>query len=173
MDYITKPISRKKLRSLARVFRSIFGVPQTGPFPVLNVLEELKDKFPKASYIVVDNKDLPKQIEARCVLNKNGTYTIEIKKRVYDGAYEKGIGAYRGFILHEIMHVFMSEIGFKPIYNRSFKKAKPYEFIEWQVKAITGEVAIPYEESRGMSMQKIIAKYKVSRGFAETRIRNK
>lgn len=122
MDYITKPISRKSIRSLARFFRSLFDVPQTGPFPVLKVLEELSDKFPKANFEIVENKDLPKHIPARCMLNKDGTYTIEIKRRVYDGAYKKGIGAYLGFILHEMMHVFMSEIGFKPIYNRSFKK---------------------------------------------------
>lgn len=169
MDYITKPVSRKDLRRFAKIFRDIFDVPQTGAFPVLEALERLPDVFDKSYYRVVENRKLSKKNPARCVLNKDGSFVIEIQKRIYDGA-QKGIGAYLGFILHEILHIFMFDIGYRPIFNRSFANCEKYETIEWQVKAITGEVAIPYEESKGMTLDEIMTKYKVSKGFALVRL---
>lgn len=169
MEHITKPASRATLRRLSTYFRKIFNVPLTGEFPVLKCLEKLPDIFEGSTYVVVDDDKLPSRVMAQCEKNDGPGFTIKIKKMVYDGAC-KGIYAYLGFILHEMCHVYMYEIGYTPILQRSFREKVPvYSQIEWQVKAITGEVAIPYDESKGMSVNQIIKTYKVSRGFAMVR----
>ena len=116
LNDLPKPVGRSTetdLRRFAKIFRDIFDVPQTGAFPVLEALERLPDVFDKSYYRVVENRKLSKKNPARCVLNKDGSFVIEIQKRIYDGA-QKGIGAYLGFILHEILHIFMCHLSDGP-----------------------------------------------------------
>lgn len=168
MDYITKPVSRVYLREYAKVFRALFDVPEEGAFPVLHALEKLPDIFEGSHFIVVDNDDMPKNVVAQCVKNEGKGFTIKIKQYVYDGAMAR-IGAYLGFILHEMSHIFMYEIGYTPILQRSFEEAPLYCSVEWQVKALAGEIAMPYEETEGMTVSEIMKKYNVSKGFARQR----
>lgn len=170
MDYITKPVSRNRLRQYALIFRDLFDVPDEGPFPVLEALEKLPDVFEGSTYIVVEDDAMPKNVVAQCVKNDGKGFKIEIKQYIYDGALDR-IGAYCGFILHEMSHIFMYEIGYTPILQRSFEEAPLYCSVEWQVKAITGEIAMPYEETQGMSVPEIMKKYNVSKGFAKKRLR--
>ena len=170
MDYITKPVSREQLRRFAPIFRKLFGVPLNGPFPVLLALEKLPDVFEGSSYEVVENDVMDKNVVAQCIKNEGKGFTIIIKQLVYDGAHD-GIGAYCGFILHELVHIFMYEIGYRPIFQRSFAEAPMYCRVEWQVKALTGEIAMPYEETKNLSVSDIIKKYNVSKGFAKRRLK--
>ena len=170
MDYITKPASRKQLRQYANFFREMFNAPKDEPFPVLELLDKLPDYFEGSYYKVVDNEDLPKNVVAQCVKNDGKGFTIEIKQYVYDGAMKR-IGAYLGFILHEIVHIYMYEIGYTPVLQRSFEETPIYCSVEWQVKALTGEIAMPYEETAGMSVSEIMKIYNVSKGFAKKRQR--
>lgn len=170
MDYITKPVSRDTLREYAKLFRKLFDVPYERPFPVLEALENLPEVFEGSTFLVVEDDAMPKNVVAQCVKNDGPGFTIEIKQYVYDGALER-IGTYLGFILHEISHIFMYEIGYTPILQRSFKEAPLYCSVEWQVKALTGEIAMPYEETEGMTVSQIMKKYNVSKGFAKKRQR--
>ncbi|MCC8067027.1 MAG: ImmA/IrrE family metallo-endopeptidase [Clostridiales bacterium] len=171
MDYQTKPISRNDLRRLSPFLRKLFGVPSSGPFPVLEALDHLADVFPGSNYIVVEDRHLPPNTMAQCSPNDMGGMTIEIKDTVYNGAYQNGNGAFRGFICHEICHVFLFAIGYTPIISRTFedRELPAYCSVEWQAKALCGEVMIPYEESRGMSRNEIIQAYQVSKSFADVR----
>ena len=171
MDYETKPTSRDDLRRFAAYLRKIFEIPPNGPFPVLEVLDKLSDKFEGSNYIIVEDKDLPPKTMAQCEKNNMGGFTIVIKESVYKGAYERGVGAFLGFICHEICHVFLFEIGFTPIYSRSFEDGEipAYRSVEWQAKALCAEVMIPYEESIGMKIIHIQEKYHVSKAFASNR----
>ena len=172
MDYRTKPISRKKLRLLAKVFWNLFDLKETVPIPVLQVLERVPDVFQGTCCIVLEDEDLPKNIPARCRLVDKENFLIEIKKSVYDGAYHN-IGWCRGVICHEICHVFLYKIGFTPIWERSFENNELPAFcsVEWQAKALCGEIMMPYEQTQNMPLPEIIEKYQVSRGFAKTRKR--
>lgn len=116
MDYQTKPTSRNDLRQYAKIFRKLFDVPETGPFPVLEALEKLSDVFPYCSYVIVGEDELPPQIMAQCTLNDLGGFTITIREKVYGGAYESNTGAFRGFICHELCHIFLFYIGFTPVF---------------------------------------------------------
>lgn len=62
-------------------------------------------------------------------------------------------------------------MGFTPIFNRQFKNRviKPYESMEWQAKALAGEIMMPYEDTANMSVKDIMNIYGVSKGFAKTR----
>lgn len=171
MDYLTKPTSRNDLRRYAAYFRKIFGVPATGAFPVLTALEKLPDIFENCNYSVVEDSALPPKTMARCTPNDQGGFTVEIKDSIYCGAFEKNIGAFRGFICHELAHVFLFKIGFTPIYERSFSNNElpAYRSVEWQAKALCAEIMIPFDESRGMSVDCIKERYHVSKAFAEKR----
>ncbi len=173
MDYVTKPTSRRDLRRFSAYVRNLFGVPLAGAFPVLEALEKVSDVFKGSCYEVVEDKKLPPKTMARCMPNDRGGFTIEIKETVYDGAYEKQIGAYLGFICHEICHVFLFEIGFTPIFERSFEdnELPAYCSVEWQAKALCAEVMIPFFESKGMEEEEIVRKYHVSKAFAQVRKR--
>lgn len=168
MNYITKPTNRTRLRQYSDVFRKLFDAQKGEPFPVLASLERLPDIFRGSSCIVVKDDVLPKNVPAQCTKNDGNGFTIEVKQTVYDGA-RKGVGAYLGFILHEMVHIFMYEIGYRPILQRSFKEAPVYCQVEWQVKALTGEIAMPYENTKDMSVSEIIKTYHVSKGFATAR----
>ena len=114
---------------------------------------------------------MPPQTMARCIPNDLGGFTIEIKETVYDGAYEKQIGAFLGFICHEICHIFLFYIGFRPVFERGFENNElpAYCSVEWQAKALCAEVMIPFEESQGMSVTLIENIYHVSKAFAKNR----
>ena len=171
MDYKTKPTSRRDLRRYAVYFRRLFDVPLKGPFPVLLALDKIRDIFRGCNYVILEDSCFPPKTMARCVPNEEGGFTIEIRESVYSGAQKKKIGAFLGFICHEICHIFLFQIGFLPVYERTFaeKELPPYVSVEWQAKALCGEVMIPFEESKGMTVAAIQEKYHVSEKFAQFR----
>lgn len=172
MDYMTKETTRKEIRGFAKVFRFIFGVKDdSSPFPVLDALEKLPDVFKGSNYVVVEDKELPARVPARCYLDEFGNFTIEIQESIYLGAYEHEIGAYLGFICHEMCHIFLYKIGFTPIIERSFgnNELPPYKSVEWQAKALCGEVMMPYDATVEMTWEEIMSKYHVSKGSAKYR----
>lgn len=173
MDYLTYPTNKKELRKMSREFRLHCGVPMTGPFPVLFILEKLRDLFFGCDYIVLPDSDFPKQTMARCKPNDRGGYTVEIRETVYRRAFKLHSGPDLGFICHELCHIFLFSKGFVPIFERSFKPntLRPFESVEWQAKYLCGEVMIPYKESIGMSKQEIIDYYHVSKSYANSRLR--
>lgn len=171
MDYETKPTSRKTLRRLSVYFRELFDVQATGAFPVLEALEKFPGIFKGSTIQIVEDERLPPCIMAQCTPNEKGGFDLEIKESVYDGAYRNGNGACLGFICHEMCHAFLYKIGYTPILARSFndREIPPYRSVEWQAKALCGEVMIPYGESRWMDQQQIIDTYHVSKAFAKVR----
>lgn len=173
MDYITKPTSREELRLHAKRFRKLFEIAPNGSFPVLECLEKLPDIFNGSTYSVVEDCELAPKTMAQCYLNEEGTgFVIEIKESVYEGAL-RGNGAFRGFICHELCHVYLFYMGFRPLFQRAFdnNKIPPYRSVEWQAKALCGEVMIPFYESEGLSQNDLVSKYEVSKAFATFRRR--
>lgn len=170
MDYKTKATTREELRKLANAFDIIAETNGSIYKPVVELLNRLRDIMPFVHYEIVDDDAFEFNVPARGYPDINGNYTIEIKESVYEGAI-KGVGAYRGFIMHEIFHPFLLLMGFVPIYERSFENGElsPYESVEWQVKAITGEYMMDYKQTEGLSENEIVEKCGVSKGFAKKR----
>jgi hypothetical protein len=171
VDYKTKATSRKELRGFAKILRKLFDIPQTGAFPVLEVLDRLCDVFIGCTYTILDDSEFPTNTMARCTLNEDGKYTIEIRESVYNDAYTSKKGSCLGFICHEICHIFLFSVGFKPCFERSYgdNKLPAYCSVEWQAKALCAEVMIPFDESIGMSEKDIQETYHVSWAFADKR----
>ena len=171
MDYLTKSTSRKDLRSYSTIVRKLFNVPLSGRFPILEIMDRIPSVFKGSNCEIVEDDKLPPKTMARSIQNDDGGFTIEIKESVYSGAYEKQIGAYLGFICHELCHIFLFSIGFTPSFKRSFNNNElpAYCSVEWQAKALCAEVMIPYEESKNMSTTEIINTYHVSKAFAKKR----
>lgn len=174
MDYMTKSTTREDIRALSVLFRSLLGVPLTGPFPVVEILDRLPDVelFAGTMIRVVEDECLPANTPAQCTPLTDDTFLIEIKQSVYDGAYGKCIGAYRAHILHEICHVFLYRLGFKPILTRTFadNELPAYCSVEWQAKALCGEIMMPYEETASLDCESIVKNYGVSPSAANKRI---
>ena len=61
-----------------------------------------------------------------------------------------------------------------PLLQRSFQNNAikiRYTSMEWQAKALCGEILIPYEETKGLSKNKIISYCKVSEECAIMRLK--
>lgn len=173
MDYETRATSRSELRLYAKLFRTICGFTADepiDPIPLLDRLPELEG-FEDVRYEIVYNNALPGNIPAQCEKTEDG-YLIQIKESVYMGAYEKKTGGHRMHIMHEIMHPFADKIGFTPVFSRRLTKDTPhYKRLEWIVKALAGEVMMPYEFTEGMSVKELMSTYSVSKPAADKRLR--
>lgn len=173
MDYVTKPVTREYLRLLAGGIRKLFEVKQNVRFPVVSALDKLLILFPDVSYSILPDEDMPKKVPAMCQVNDDGI-DIQIKNSVYIGADERGVGGYRDHIMHEICHVFLYKLGYTPIMERRLgDKIESYSSVEWQAKALCGEIMIPYEASRDMTVEQIVEKFGVSQDCAKYRCRLK
>lgn len=172
MDYETKATNRKELRLFARLFRSICGVSENEPIDPIDLLDKLPDLegFSDVRYEVVYNNELPGNVPAQCTKDGEG-YLIQIKGSVYDRAYNKKSGGDRMHIMHEIMHPFADKLGFKPVFSRRLSTTIPsYMSLEWIVKALAGEVMMPYEATKNMSKEQLMKTYGVSEAAAKKRL---
>lgn len=171
MDFVIKATNRHELRLYSRLFRSICGFTEDEPIDPVELLDRLPDLegFGNVRYEVVYNNVLPGNVPAQCIPDDSG-YLIQIKESVYLGALEKKTGGHRMHIMHEIMHAFLDKLGYRPVYERQLTKETPvYCRLEWAVKAIAGEVMIPYKATIDMSEKEIISFYGVSLAAAKKR----
>lgn len=171
MDYETYLASREEIRVYANMFRIIFNLSPDGVVDPLSLLDKMVDIYGNASYEVIEDKNLPQNIPARCIVSDDDKFIIQISEKIFNGAYERNVGGYRMHILHEIVHIFADKIGFKPIHNRAYRnnRIEPCRSLEWVVKAMTGEIMMPYEATIGLSEDELIARYGVSPSAAQFR----
>lgn len=172
-DYRTKPIKRAFIRSFSKYIRSLLGLNYFEPFPVLIALEKLPFYIKGTECIIVEDQELPVDVFAQCYPKVDGGFVIEIKQTVYDGAYNNHNRAFLSFICHEISHVFLFSMGYMPVSLRSFKKDEripAYCSVEWQAKALCGELMIPYEATVDMDIVTIMEKYHVTEASAKYRV---
>ena len=161
MDYKTKPISREELRAIARWIKHIFKCKNKFRFDVIDAFEKIHSLFPQITTEIIDDNSTDvisdANIPAACNPDMKGNYHIVVREKVYDGAYH-GIGGYSAHVLHEMCHAILCLLGFTPILDRTFEnyEIEPcYLSMEWQAKALTQEIMVPYEETKGMSKKKI------------------
>lgn len=173
MDYRTKPITRKEIRNIARFIRRLFKCRNKYYFDVINAFEQLPFIFNNViTEVVSDNDPELGKAPSTIIPDMKGKYTIKIKQYVYEGAYFHKIGGYRNHIMHEICHLFLFLLGYLPHFDRVYKnnELKNYESVEWQAKALAGEVLIPFENTKGLTAKQIMKKCKVSKDAANKRL---
>ena len=173
MDYKTKAISRDEIRNIAKVIRKLFKCRNKYYFDVIKAFELLPVMFKNVfTEIVLDDDPELGSAPSSIIPDMNGNYIIKIKDSIYDGAHHRKIGGYRNHIMHEICHFFLFMLGYTPHFDRVYKnfELKNYESIEWQAKALAGEILIPYENTIGLTEKEIIRKCKVSIEAAKKRV---
>ena len=176
MDYMTKGISRKDLRIIAKWFRGINGTKNKLRFDSAGAFERFPSLFPNVTTeIVPDDDDSAFSVDSpgTCIPDMNGNYRILIREGTYDSAC-RGVGGPRSHLVHEMSHAILCMLGYTPVLERSFKNGeiKPcYRSMEWQAKALTGEIMVPYEETKGMTIRQIKHYCKVSKDSAEMRLK--
>lgn len=173
MDYEIKPTSRNELRLYSKLFRSICGYSDDEPIDPIELLDRLPDLegFEDVRYEIVYNNSLPGNVPAQCITTEDG-YLIQIKESVYISAFDRKVGGSRMHIMHEIMHVFLDKLGFKPIFTRQLAKDTPsYRRLEWAVMAVAGEAMMPYEATQGMTENELIYSFGVSSSAAKKRLK--
>ena len=137
----------------------------------MDAFEKVHSLFPNIYTEVVEDGELECNNPARCLPDfANNEYLIQVKNSVYEGACAK-VGGYRAHILHEICHAVLCILGFVPIMDRQFKnnEIKCFESMEWQAKALCGEILMPYEETKNLSVNEIVRYCNVSLESAEKR----
>ena len=157
IDYETYPISRKNIRFLAEFIRDKLHI-KTTKFPVIKLLDYLEQNYDDINYSVDSDSDFEENVMAYLDESITGMYTIHIRNSVYEAACN-GDKMSIGFICHEMSHYFMiCWFGFKPKYGRILgeKKIEKFRSIEWQAKALCGELMIPYENFITKSIDKIM-----------------
>lgn len=171
MDYRTFPVKRKDLRIIAKVVRQVFGCKNKYKFNVIDAFERVHSIFPQIYTEVVENDEIENDIPARCIPDfANNEYLIQVKNDIYEGACDD-VGGYRAHILHEICHAILCILGFVPIMDRQFKnnEIQCFESMEWQAKALCGEILMPYEATENLTISEIMKHCKVSRESAQKR----
>ena len=170
MDYRTKPTSRKELRTIAYFIRGYFKCKNKLRFDVIDAYEKMSYLFEGVVTEIVEDGELPLDIPALCEPDFEGGYIIKVKESVYDGAC-KGVGGYRAHILHEMCHAILCMLGFTPILERTYRnnELKPFESMEWQAKALAGEILVPYEETKQLTINQIMFYCQVSEDCAKKR----
>lgn len=170
MDYATRPMKRIEARKIASVLRTLLGYDGEKPFDPLRELDRINSFIREIDYEVVEDDELPRNVHASCEIGPNDTCLIKIKESIYEGA-RSGIGGYRMDITHEIAHALLYRLGYRPIMSRGFENntLNPCISAEWQAKAVAGEVMIPYEATKDMSINEIVWIYGVSFDAAEMR----
>ena len=175
MDYRTKPLKREQIREIASFVRTnIFKCKNKYYFDVIKALELMPHKFNNVTFEIVDDNDPDlEDVPATTIPDLNGNYLIKIKESVYEGAYFRKVGGYRNHIMHEISHCILFILGFFPHIDVAYgnRDLKPYESVEWQAKALAGEILIPYEATRGMDYKAIKKRCKVSEDAARNRLK--
>lgn len=173
MDYKTKPASRRELRMYADEFRKQLSVREDQPFPVLHALEMIPFLFENCNYTVLKDHEFPPSVMARTLFWKSGGFTIELRESVYSGAFHEGNGAYRNHICHEIAHVILFSKGYLPLSEESFhnNELQAFESVEWQAKALAGELMMPYDATKDMTAEGIVKAFGVSIASAIHRLK--
>ena len=174
MDYeAVIGLSRIQIRKLSVIIRKMLKV-KTLRFPVLKAIDRLEVLYPDNIYYVSEDDSLfEKGVPAYLEQESENMYCMHIRQSVYDGAL-KGRGDCLGFITHEIAHFCLIHIcGIGPksfkfgnsiIYARETHEGKipSFKSMEWQAKALCGELMIPYEKCKDMSYGEIVFRTKSS-----------
>ncbi len=150
----------------------IFNLSLFEPVNPIMLLDKINEVFRDVNYEIIEESYLPKKVPAQCIMTEDGGFLIQIADYVFEGAYERNTGGYRMHIMHEILHPFVYKLGFTPIYNRTVKpkEVPAFRSIEWIVKAMAGEVMMPYEETKGLNEKELMERYGVSWEAAHHRL---
>ena len=159
-NYEVPSLGRKDLRRFAKVIRISLG-GESICFPVVELLETLGEMG--IYYDIVDRSQWNKIFGANEHAEYDlSTHIISIREDVYEGAV-KGLGRDRFTIAHEIAHaLLLDDKHIKLAKTRGKTSISLWQNPEWQADCLAGELLVPCDLCREMSITEIAEKCKVS-----------
>jgi Zn-dependent peptidase ImmA (M78 family) len=159
-----QPISRDKLRLIAKTFKSRLGFD--GIFTdVPRLLEVIQNEYPELDVEIVENHELPPKVFAEFIPSYSRVSNkplIKIKEYVYDNAcnpLSRAYGRDRMNIVHEIAHFILIDIfKIEVLEHHESGISNLANSVEWQAMALAGEIMIPFEETIGIENEIELAK---------------
>ena len=163
-------MSRSDLRQIAKRLRDVLQI-ETPYFPIEGLLECMH-LLVGVDYDIIDDMtwdvSYGNNVHAQYDLDQKCIY---VKESVYLRAYN-GYGRDRFTIAHEIAHAILIRDN-KVKFCRAEKGSIPlYKNPEWQADCLAGELLVPYDLCRNMSVEDIVSKCKVSLSAARTQKRS-
>lgn len=156
VDYKTKPISRKTIREFSKIMRKDLNLKSL-KIPIDQLMDCVYLKY-NVIFLIEDDNEFSDGVV--CYLNFIfGQAYIHIRNSIYESACE-GDNKSIGFIYHEICHFYLIKVfKYYPIENKKYQSRtlKNYESMEWQAKALCGELMIPFEEFKDKSIKEIMS----------------
>lgn len=163
---VAKPRSRAEIERFVQYIKRQIHFKGT-EFPVLWFLESVIQSIdPSFSYDYVKSDELPDNTYAYYDPIRN---VMKIDENVYIRACE-GNPRDKFTLAHEIGHYFLvDEIAFT---RKENGEVPAYMNPEWQANVFAGELLIPSNEIRGLSVGEIVKKYNVSYQAAQIAYKN-
>lgn len=84
MDYLTSPITRSEIRTIAKGIRVLFKCKNKYRFDVVGAFESLPKMFPNVCCEVIEDDDfseIAKGVPSACIPGFDGSYRILVRKR--------------------------------------------------------------------------------------------
>lgn len=158
---VVKGLSRKKIQCIADDIHAQLGIHNRA-FPIVRLIEWLSAPNatgePEMNLEIVEDSELPD----RYAEYRLRTNTLVVRSSVYEGACIDN-GRDRFTLAHELGHYLLHR---NQSYSRSNTEYRAYEDPEWQANTFASMLLIPRNEIRGMSVEEIMRRYKVSRQAA-------
>ncbi|MGN0417187.1 ImmA/IrrE family metallo-endopeptidase [Anaerostipes faecalis] len=165
---IAEPLSRKDIRHMAQIVRTIEGSSGDLFFDIAHFLEVTLPRIDEDFSFVVKTKEEMGDCHGLTFPDRN---EIQIREDVYQRACD-GSGRDRLTMAHELFHLLQhtrENISFA----RSEGQMKTYMDPEWQADAFGGELLIPYDLITGMSVEEISRECMVSMSAARCQMAKK
>lgn len=173
-QFSVPPVSRLNLRMYARLFRRTFGLND----PCLDVIG-LLDTLPEITRLLIKaevHHDIISDSEWHQYYNDNdyavynlNNKTIYIRESVYLSA-ERGNPRDRFTITHEIAHALLLNETTVQFCRSDAQSIPLYRDPEWQADCLAGELLVPYDYCKYLSIQDIMDVCQVSRKAAQTQL---
>jgi Zn-dependent peptidase ImmA (M78 family) len=161
------PLSRANIRDMTLLLRKEIKLENQRYFPVVEFLELVLPKLmPDFTFLIGTKQEMGNRHGLSCPQEKY----IKIREDVYDGAID-GNGRDRFTCAHEIGHFFLhdsSSVQLTRIGTGS--KLKPYLDPEWQANAFAGELLMPANLIKNLSLYEVIKYCNVSEQAAKIQI---
>ncbi len=159
MNVAAEPLSRVKIRKMARKLRELVGCENYLNFPILEFIEWIMAN-PDGG-IDLEYVD-PEEMQDTYGTTNTGCNKMCIRSDVYEGAI-KGDCRERFTLCHEIGHYFLHQPN-----SISFARGNipVYRDPEWQANTFAGELMAPYDLVKDMKIEEIMEKCGMSRKAA-------
>lgn len=157
IDYETRPVSRKLIRKFSKIIRNDLKIKNNKIS-----IDEIMDKV-YLKYGVTFSYEEANEFDdgVVCYLDFEGEEPcVHIRNDVYENA-SRGDRKSIGFIIHEICHFYLIKIfKYQPVNLVPFPSRflPNYKSMEWQAKALCGEVMIPFDQFKDKTIEEILEK---------------